>query len=347
MEIDQGLLESLPLGQRQRLVRRMRGAQVRGYYEREKAQQRQQDPDGAPRSLRPGQTLKVRFHLADMLQDAIARQDNKEALQLLKEGADPLTPTCSGGSLLHLCARSDNAFMAEVLIDRGLGVDQQDEDFWTPMHVACACDSPDVVLLLLVAGASVLLQDGSGNLPLDYALEGTESSSILLTYLEEQGVDLASLRQMKLQRPTRMLADVTHLLASGGDVNEKNEEGVTLLHMACASGYKEVVCLLLDHGGDVNVGDSLYWTPLHLAAKHGQTHLVKLLLGRQANPHLLNCREEKASDIAATEFIEEMLLKAEMAWEENGKEPFCVPELPQEETYEEILPECPALPSRL
>lgn len=40
--------------------------------------------------------------------------------------------------------------------------------------------------------------------------------------------------------------------------------------MACASGYKEVVSLLLEHGGDLNIVDNQYWTPLHLAAKYGQ-----------------------------------------------------------------------------
>lgn len=40
--------------------------------------------------------------------------------------------------------------------------------------------------------------------------------------------------------------------------------------MACASGYKEVVLLLLEHGGDLNETDDRYWTPLHLAAKYGQ-----------------------------------------------------------------------------
>lgn len=40
--------------------------------------------------------------------------------------------------------------------------------------------------------------------------------------------------------------------------------------MACASGYKEVVSLLLENGGDLNAVDNQYWTPLHLAAKYGQ-----------------------------------------------------------------------------
>uniref|UniRef100_A0A8C9CB59 Unconventional myosin-XVI n=1 Tax=Phocoena sinus TaxID=42100 RepID=A0A8C9CB59_PHOSS len=344
MEIDQCLLESLPLGQRQRLVKRMRCEQVKAYYEREKAFQKQ---EGLLKKLKRGKNQKVHFNLADMIQDAIIHHDDKEALRLLKEGADPHMPMSSGGTLLHLCARYDNVFIAEILIDRGANVNHQDEDFWTPMHIACACDNPDVVLLLVLAGANVLLQDVNGNIPLDYTTEGTESSSILLTYLDENGVDLTSLRQMKLQRPMSMLTDVKHFLSCGGNVNEKNNDGVTLLHMACASGYKEVVCLLLEHGGDLNVADNQYWTPLHLAAKYGQANLVKLLLMHQANPHLLNCNEEKASDVAASEFIEEMLLKAESAWEGRMQEPSCVQTLAQEEPYEEIIPDLPALPSKL
>ncbi|TNN63603.1 Unconventional myosin-XVI [Liparis tanakae] len=71
-------------------------------------------------------------------------------LRLLKEGADPNTPMSSGGSLLHLCARHDNVFAAELLIDRGLNVNLQDEDLWTALHVACVCDHADVLLLLLL-----------------------------------------------------------------------------------------------------------------------------------------------------------------------------------------------------
>ncbi|XP_017357234.1 unconventional myosin-XVI isoform X2 [Cebus imitator] len=344
MEIDQCLLESLPLGQRQRLVKRMRCEQIKAYYEREKAFQKQ---EGFLKRLKHAKNPKVHFNLADMIQDAIIHHNDKEVLRLLKEGADPHTLVSSGGSLLHLCARYDNAFIAEILIDRGVNVNHQDEDFWTPMHIACACDNPDIVLLLVLAGANVLLQDVNGNIPLDYAVEGTESSSILLTYLDENGVDLTSLRQMKLQRPMSMLTDVKHFLSSGGNVNEKNDEGVTLLHMACASGYKEVVSLILEHGGDLNIVDDQYWTPLHLAAKYGQTNLVKLLLMHQANPHLVNCNEEKPSDIAASEFIEEMLLKAEIAWEEKMKEPLSASTLAQEEPYEEIIHDLPVLSSKL
>uniref|UniRef100_G1NPS6 Myosin XVI n=1 Tax=Meleagris gallopavo TaxID=9103 RepID=G1NPS6_MELGA len=344
MEIDQCLLESLPLGQRQRLVKRMRCDQIKAYYEREKAFQKR---EGYVKKLKHGKNHRVRFNLADMIQDAIIHHDDKEVLRLLKDGADPHMLVSSGGSLLHLCARYDNAFAAEILIDRGVNVNHQDEDFWTSMHVACACDNPDIVLLLLLAGANVLLQDVNGNTAFDYAVEGTESSSILLMYLEENGVELNSLRQMKIQRAMTMLTDVRQLISSGGSVNQKNDEGVTLLHVACANGYKNVASLILDHGADLNVVDNQYWTPLHLAAKYGQTSLVKLLLTHWANPNLLNCNNEKPSDIAASEFIEEMLLKAEIVWEEKMKDPLSVPTLSQEEPYEEIIHDLPTLSNKL
>lgn len=75
MEIDQCLLESLPLGQRQRLVRRMRCEQIKAYYDRERALQKQ---EGFLKRLRHGKSRKVRFSLAEVMQDAIVRHDDKE-----------------------------------------------------------------------------------------------------------------------------------------------------------------------------------------------------------------------------------------------------------------------------
>uniref|UniRef100_A0A8C1UXT3 Myosin XVI n=1 Tax=Cyprinus carpio TaxID=7962 RepID=A0A8C1UXT3_CYPCA len=292
MEIDQCLLESLPLGQRQRLVRRMRCEQLRVYYERERTLQKQSFPK--PRSTNR-KKQKISFTLSDVIQDAIIRHDDKEVLRLLKEGADLNTVISSGGSLLHLCARHDNVFAAEILIEKGLNVNLQDEDLWTALHVACACDHADMVLLLLLAGVNVLLQDVNGNIPLDYATEGTEASYILIRHLEENGVDMSSMHQMKTQRSSTMLSDVRQLVSGGGSVNQQNDDGVTLLHIASASGYKEVVSVLLENGADVQVSDNNYWTPLHLAAKYGQTHIVSQLLKHKADPTLLNCNQDKPS----------------------------------------------------
>ncbi|XP_051881505.1 unconventional myosin-XVI [Pristis pectinata] len=337
MEIDQCLLESLPTGQRQQLVKRMRCDQIKAYYEREKLRQQ------AGFKHKHSKKRSVHFSATDMIQEAIIRHDDKEVLKLLKDGADPNTLISSGGSLLHLCARYDNIFAAEILIEKGVNVNHQDEDLWTSLHVASACDNPDIVLLLMLAGANVLLQDVNGNIALDYAIEGTETSFILLGHLEDNGIDANFLQQIKVQRPSKMLADVRSLLACGGNVNQKNEEGITLLHIACASGYADVSTVLLENRADPDIYDNCFWTPLHLAAKYGQIAIVKLLLKHHANPNLLNCNEERPSDVATSEYIEEILLKAEESWKELGRQSTatCPDTEMKEEAYKEITYSAP------
>ncbi|KAJ8350779.1 hypothetical protein SKAU_G00259090 [Synaphobranchus kaupii] len=300
MEIEQCLLDSLPLGQRQRIVRHMRHDQIRAYYEREQAPPK-------PRPKR-GRKRAVRFGLSDALQDAILRHDDRE-------GSLPNTCTPSGGSLLHLCARHDNSFAAELLIGCGLDVDVQDQDLWTALHVASACDHSDTALLLLLGGANALLQDVNGNIALDYAPDGSETKLILQTHLEEKGLDSAALHRVKMERPATMLSDIQRLVAAGGSVNQSNDDGVTLLHVACASGYRDVVTLLLQSSADPQLADATCWTPLHLAAKFGQSSIVGQLLDQHANPTLLNCNLDKPSDVAATARIAELLRRGEEHWE--------------------------------
>ncbi|XP_072556998.1 unconventional myosin-XVI-like isoform X2 [Paramormyrops kingsleyae] len=304
MEVDQRLLDTLPLGQL--MLRRVRCDQIQAYYEREKVSQKQMEPK---------KMQKVTFPKSDLLQEAIVHHNHKEVLQLLRDGVDPKTIIPSGGSLLHLCARHDNALAAEVLIACGLSVDQQDDDLWTPLHMACACGSSDSALLLLTAGANVLLQDIYGNFPMDYTVEGTETNYILMKYLKMKSLDLDILHLLKSQCQSSMLSDVQHLLATEGSVNEVNDEGVTLLHMACASGFEDVVSLLLEAGADPQVADDSSSTPLHLAARYGQISIVAKLLRHGADPSLLNHNKDRPSDVAASRCIADMLLRAEECWE--------------------------------
>lgn len=43
------------------------------------------------------------------------------------------------------------------------------------------------------------------------------------------GVDVASMHTMKTQRATTMLSDVKQLVASGGNLNQPSDDGVTLV----------------------------------------------------------------------------------------------------------------------
>ena len=47
------------------------------------------------------------------------------------------------------CAAEDNVTGAELLLAHKADVNVLDDDWWTPLHTACNCDSPEVLQLLL------------------------------------------------------------------------------------------------------------------------------------------------------------------------------------------------------
>jgi uncharacterized protein len=84
-----------------------------------------------------------------------------------------------------------------------------------------------------------------------------------------------------------MLGDlerVSALLDQGIPIDERGEDGRTVLHWAAFADQREVVALLLSRGADVRSVDSAGATPLHLAAAEGHAETVTLLLGAGADP---------------------------------------------------------------
>ena len=58
------------------------------------------------------------------------------------------------------------------------------------------------------------------------------------------------------------IALIRRELSNGANVNQKNEDGFTLLHLAAQSGHKRIVELLISKGADVNAKDTRGLTSL-------------------------------------------------------------------------------------
>ena len=77
-----------------------------------------------------------------------------------------------GETPLHEATDSNAIHVAEILIQKGAPLDVQDEMGWSALHNAAGCgDHPEIVSLLLKAGANRHLKTKSGETALDLAVK--------------------------------------------------------------------------------------------------------------------------------------------------------------------------------
>lgn len=78
---------------------------------------------------------------------------------------------------------------------------------------------------------------------------------------------------------------VQEIVQSGFDINQRDEENVTLLHWAAINNRKEIVQYFIKLGADIDaVGGELMSTPLHWATRQGHASIIVILLQSGANP---------------------------------------------------------------
>lgn len=79
------------------------------------------------------------------------------------------------------------------------------------------------------------------------------------------------------------LAEIRRLLQDGADVNAKDKNGYTPLHITAATGDKDAAELLITKGADVNGEGSVYMTPLGVAAMFDRVEVAELLIAKGAD----------------------------------------------------------------
>lgn len=90
------------------------------------------------------------------------------------------------------------------------------------------------------------------------------------------------------------------LLQAGADVNKRDTQGMTALHLAMQTPSMfhplEIVTMLLDKGCKINVQDKRGHTPLHLACIVASKDLIEILLHHHALPFILDNKDKLAID---------------------------------------------------
>eukprot|EP01094_Clydonella_sp_ATCC50884_P003087 TRINITY_DN1237_c0_g1_i1.p1 TRINITY_DN1237_c0_g1~~TRINITY_DN1237_c0_g1_i1.p1 ORF type:complete len:700 (+),score=298.04 TRINITY_DN1237_c0_g1_i1:87-2186(+) len=164
-----------------------------------------------------------------------------------------------------------------------------DYDNRSPLHVAASRGRLEVVQYLLGEGADVNAEDRWGATPLRDALRSKNAA--VVEVLRNAGAVLTDRSGLAINLckagAAGDIAQISRVLDQGADVNDKDYDGRTALHLASAKGHIDAVRFLVEHGADVNAKDRLGTggTPIVDAVRHQHTAVVEFLRSHGAVLH--------------------------------------------------------------
>ena len=188
------------------------------------------------------------------LYDAVMRGHFDVAETLLAAGARIDGQTSDLGTPLVLAAHVGNVEAVRFLIERGADVKRANPQGTTVLHVEAGwTDRPEIIDLLVGAGADVGARDGTGATPL--------FSAVLFGNI----------------------ANAERLVTAGADVNAQDAKGRSPLHVAAKIGSERFVGYLLSRGAAVDPETKDGRTPLMSAVIFDNQAAADLLIANGAD----------------------------------------------------------------
>jgi len=213
-----------------------------------------------------------------------------------------------GITALHDATEFADLTTVRVLLSYKADVDAANNAGITALHVAAKHGYADIVAELLLHGAktNVLASDAKGCsvCPLHSAVENGHLAvvAILLDAGADVGLDqsyagrdhVTCLHLAAMRQNAEM---VWQLLAVPGiDINARDSDNATALHIAARGGFSNIAELLLRCGVDINIGmtsgQSTNQTALHCAVRYRHVELARMLLAAGAD---VNVAEKMAT----------------------------------------------------
>ncbi|XP_033215165.1 protein phosphatase 1 regulatory subunit 16A isoform X3 [Belonocnema kinseyi] len=302
-------VERLTTQERLHLARHRRLQQLKVWRQREKEWLRHQ-------TRHTSNKRHIFFNDSVMLLEAAARNDIDEVRRLLKKGVNPDSTNEDGLTALHQCCIDDNEEMMKLLVEFGANVNAEDSEKWTPLHAAATCGHLHLVRYLIAKGANLLAVNADGNMPYDIC-EDEKTLDCIEGEMARRGVTQELIDDTRASTEVQMLRDLQKIGTVGGDLEFKDHQGATPLHIAAANGYLRVVEFLLDQHVSTDIEDNDKWQPVHAAACWGHLEVLELLVQNGADLNAKNKHEETPADICEDPEIRERIV--ELKTEQESK----------------------------
>ncbi|KAJ3093545.1 Ankyrin repeat and SOCS box protein 3 [Physocladia obscura] len=220
---------------------------------------------------------------------------------------------------LHQAVRNYSSLdFVKYFISSGINVNLKDSDGRTALMLAAKCQNSEMMRYLCENGSETEILSNEGFTALQYA--------VLAGALEP--VEFL-VRQANIHILTPDARTILHLVAvlkstkvlsfllcncQTLDVNAKDKNGFTALHIAACKNFAAVQCILESkHGVEIDAVDSNGQSPLHIALLSRKIKIAKLLIQYGANTTAVDLDGLSARDIlASSEYFSEISFEREI-----------------------------------
>ncbi|XP_042623132.1 poly [ADP-ribose] polymerase tankyrase-2 isoform X4 [Cyprinus carpio] len=252
---------------------------------------------------------------------------------LLQHGADVHAKDKGDLVPLHNACSYGHYEVAELLVKHGACVNAMDLWQFTPLHEAASKNRLEVCSLLLSYGADPNFLNCHNKSAIDLAPTALLKERLAYEFRGHallqaaREADMArfkkhlSLETINFKHPLtqetalhcvstsaypkrKQICEL--LLRKGANVNEKNKDFLTPLHLAAEKSHNDIIEVLVKHEAKVNVVDNLGQTALHRAAHCGHLQTCRVLLSVGCDPLITSLQGFSPSQLA-NESIQEIL----------------------------------------
>ncbi|XP_055996829.1 rabankyrin-5-like isoform X5 [Ostrea edulis] len=199
-----------------------------------------------------------------LLHQAIEKQDTKSALFLIEHQADLTIKTNEFETPLQHAIRRHLPVVVDILSKKGANLNIKNKEGDCPLWQALDSGQEDVAQVLVKHGCDVdLWSEGPGKCQqtlLHRSID--ENNESIACFLIKNGCDKNSPRRPGLN----------------GEGEDEARDGCSPLHLACTWGLELVVQCLMEHNANVNTKDAEGKTPIHIAIENQHAVIISLLL---------------------------------------------------------------------